>query len=356
MPNTFNKILMNPHNINTYALAQIENIKNKCKNIKPVVAIRCTAYNHEEYLRDALEGFLKQKTDFPFVAIVHDDASTDTTTEIIKEYAAKYPDIILPIFEKENQYSQRNGSLSRIMDKACEVTGAKYIALCEGDDYWTDPLKLQKQVSFLESNKDYSMCFHRVEIKREGISDNLNMYNVVKDREYTANEIFEKWIIPTCSAVFKFDIFTLQPSHPDFLVGDNVLWATCLSEGKIRGLHESMGVYRRVSSGWTARAYSSREHGCETSKKWISHYKAMAYCFPKIEKKIFDNLIIEKQATVSSLELLLRRKDFFKDFRTYYKEYGFDYIKSFSTIILSRILSISRIKKILHFHKDTNKN
>ncbi len=100
-----------------------------------------------------------QKTNFPFVAIVHDDASTDGTAAIIKEYAEKYPDIIKPIYETENQYSKRDGSLTRIMKEACEATGAKYIAMCEGDDYWTDPLKLQKQVDFLESHPDYGMCY-----------------------------------------------------------------------------------------------------------------------------------------------------------------------------------------------------
>lgn len=96
-----------------------------------------------------------QKTNFRFEAVVHDDASTDGTADIIREYAEKYPDIIKPIYETENQYSKKDGSLGRIMDAAC--TG-KYIAMCEGDDYWTDPLKLQKQVDFLETHLECSMC------------------------------------------------------------------------------------------------------------------------------------------------------------------------------------------------------
>ena len=124
---------------------------------KPLVAIECTAYNHEPYIRDALEGFVMQKTSFPFVAIVHDDMSTDGTAAIIREYAEKYPDIIKPILEEENQWSKRDGSLNRIIDEAISATGAKYVAICEGDDYWCDPLKLQKQVDFLESNPDYGL-------------------------------------------------------------------------------------------------------------------------------------------------------------------------------------------------------
>lgn len=110
-----------------------------------MVSIRCTVYNHEPYLRDCLEGFIMQKTNFRIEAIVHDDASTDGSATIIKEYAEKYPDIIKPIYEVENQYSKHNGSLERIMNEACK---GKYIAFCEGDDYWIDPLKLQKQVDF----------------------------------------------------------------------------------------------------------------------------------------------------------------------------------------------------------------
>jgi glycosyltransferase involved in cell wall biosynthesis/GNAT superfamily N-acetyltransferase len=127
------------------------------KNLVPIVVIRCTVYNHEPYLRDCLEGFVMQQTNFPFVAIVHDDASIDGSAAIIREYEEKYPDIIKPIYEKENQW--RKGTLTKVMNVAIEATGAKYVAMCEGDDFWTDPLKLQKQVDILESNPDYSMCY-----------------------------------------------------------------------------------------------------------------------------------------------------------------------------------------------------
>lgn len=121
----------------------------------PLVTIRCITYNHEPYIRQCLEGFVMQQTNFPFEAIVHDDASTDGTAAIIREYAEKYPDIIKPIYETENQYSKHDGSLDRIMD--AHMNG-KYIALCEGDDYWIDPLKLQKQVDLLEQYPECSMC------------------------------------------------------------------------------------------------------------------------------------------------------------------------------------------------------
>ena len=123
----------------------------------PLVSIRCLVYNHEPYLRQCLDGFVMQKTNFPFEAIVHDDASTDGSAAIIREYAEKYPAIIKPIFETENQY--RKGIINKIMDAAMHPE-SKYLAICEGDDYWTDPNKLQLQVDFLESHPDYFMTCH----------------------------------------------------------------------------------------------------------------------------------------------------------------------------------------------------
>lgn len=123
-----------------------------------MVTIRCAVYNHESYIRQCLEGFVMQKTNFRFEAIVHDDASTDCSATIIREYAEKYPDIIKPIFETENQYSKRDGSLARIMN---EHTHGKYVAFCEGDDYWIDPFKLQKQVDALETNINVDACTHK---------------------------------------------------------------------------------------------------------------------------------------------------------------------------------------------------
>lgn len=122
------------------------------EDIVPLVSIDCTTYNHENFIRDAIEGFLMQKTTFPVEILIHDDASTDKTASIVREYEEKYPHLIKPIYQTENQYSKRDGSIGRIQRGRAR---GKYVALCEGDDYWTDPLKLQKQVDFLENNKDY---------------------------------------------------------------------------------------------------------------------------------------------------------------------------------------------------------
>ena len=172
-----------------------------------MVSIQCFTYNHEPYIRQCLEGFVMQKTNFRFEAIVHDDASTDGTATIIREYAEKYPDIIKPIFETENQYSKRDGSLDRIMDEACK---GKYIALCEGDDYWTDPLHLMKQITFLENNSEcvYSCCRYleyNEKTKEERIPPNPFLDETKKayfffDRDLAFKDI---WFTKTHTSVYR---------------------------------------------------------------------------------------------------------------------------------------------------------
>lgn len=120
------------------------------------LTVCCTTYNHEQYVCEAINGFLIQETDFPFEVIIHDDASTDGTANTIREYADNYPQIIRTIVQTENQYAK--GGLINPRFVFPEAKG-KYLALCEGDDYWTDPSKLQKQVDFLDSNPDYVIAY-----------------------------------------------------------------------------------------------------------------------------------------------------------------------------------------------------
>lgn len=122
-----------------------------------VVSIICNTYNHEKYISEALDSFLMQKTNFKFEVLVHDDASTDGTADIIREYEKKYPDVIKPIYQKENQYSK--GIDIGFLYQIPRVKG-KYIALCEGDDYWIDEYKLQKQVDAMEKHPEIDMCAH----------------------------------------------------------------------------------------------------------------------------------------------------------------------------------------------------
>ena len=125
-----------------------------------LVSINCIAYNHEKYIAQAIESFLMQITDFKYEILIHDDASTDNTAKIIKEYERKYPEIIKVIYQKKNQYSQgKKVSLFNV-----KRARGKYIAVCEGDDYWTDRHKLQKQVNYMENNPECGLCFRTVSI------------------------------------------------------------------------------------------------------------------------------------------------------------------------------------------------
>lgn len=214
----------------------------------PLVAIRCITYNHESYIRDALRGFVMQKTSFPFVAIVHDDASTDGTAKIIEEYAEKYPDIIKPIFEKENQYSKRNGSITRIMNAAVESTGAKYIAFCEGDDYWIDPLKLQKQVDFLENNPDYSMACGKVKRLNQ-------MTGLFIDEWGNEVENFDKLLLGNCistpTTMIRTEYYNkyydeINPSKRGWKLGDFPIWLYMAGIGKLMFDKEITTVYRII--------------------------------------------------------------------------------------------------------------
>lgn len=128
-------------------------------NEEIMVSVFCTCYNHENYIRDCLDGFIMQETKFKFEVLVHDDASTDNSMNIIKEYEKKYPDIIKPIYQKENQYSKGIDILTEILPKFAK---GKYIAFCEGDDFWTDRHKLQRQFEALEDNPNCSICLHKV--------------------------------------------------------------------------------------------------------------------------------------------------------------------------------------------------
>lgn len=239
-----------------------------------LVAIHCLVYNHEPYLRDCFEGFVMQKTNFRFVAIVHEDCSTDNSAAIIREYEAKYPDIFRPIYETENQYSKHDGSLGRIMNAAIDATGAKYIAMCEGDDYWTDPLKLQKQVDILEADETLMACctdcsvvdHHSVLLKEK-------QGGVVKDDipgRYNLREFFrDNHQYPTLSVVYRnTHIEEVRAKYAQTLnafLGDWTLWICLLIYGDMYYLDEVTCAYRINPTSVThtvnrvARAKASRD-------------------------------------------------------------------------------------------------
>ena len=187
---------------------------------KPIVSIRCLAYNHKKYISRALDSFLSQRTSFPFEIIVHDDASTDGTTDIIREYEEKYPSIVKPIYEKENMYSKDWNCVEKSID-AC-IKG-KYVAICEGDDYWCDPLKLQKQVEFMERHSNCYLCthntkFHYVDGSKK--DHNFNAWNEI--RKLSLVDIFFGWNVHTSSYMIRSDVTYKPDFSRSFWSGDYV--------------------------------------------------------------------------------------------------------------------------------------
>lgn len=217
------------------------------------VSIICNTYNHEKYIRDALEGFVKQKTSFRFEVLIHDDASTDKTADIIREYEQKYPNIIKPIYQKENQYSKRI-SITRTIQ--LPRARGKYIAFCEGDDYWTSDHKLQSQYEIMESHPEIDMCAHGAYI--------IDMRNESKSK-WTYPEMDKKIIplaeviemgggfLPSASLFYRIDI---EMNPPQFRLAYGIDYTLQVS-GALRGgiyyLSDPMCVYRRMNpTSWTA--------------------------------------------------------------------------------------------------------
>ena len=238
------------------------------------VSIICNAYNQERYIRDALDGFLMQETNFPFEVLVHDDASTDGTADIIREYEQKRPDLIKPIYETENQYHKRDGTIKRLQ---AERTKGKYVAMCEGDDYWTDPLKLQKQFDFMEAHPEYTLC---------GCSTQwLNMLTgKVEKRSCTDHDVdvsLDEFVNPRNGRPFPFVSFFIKTEiwrdRPlwGFPVGDLPMTYYAAMKGKVRMLADTMCVYRwYTENSWTKRT-SGFESRAKIHLKMIAGFENM---------------------------------------------------------------------------------
>lgn len=227
-----------------------------------LVSVKCLAYNHGKYINQMIKGVLNQKTNFRYELVIHDDASTDGTTQIIKEYEKKYPDIIKPIYETENQYK------SGTMNQRCiypHIRG-KYMAFCEGDDYWTDPEKLQIQVDYLETHPECSFTFHNADIiwengkmKREFFPEEGIKCPVWqnKNKIFNAGELIELGFIPTASIVARTtDVINSQPFCESPICGDLPLRLFLSTKGYAFYFNKKMSKYRTgnpVSASGKAR-------------------------------------------------------------------------------------------------------
>lgn len=220
-----------------------------------IVSVICLTYNQEKYVRDCLEGFVMQQTDSPFEVLVYDDASTDGTPAIIREYAEKYPDIIKPTLYEKNNYSQGLGFVGYYT--GIKVAKGKYIAYCEGDDYWTDPKKLQKQVDYLEAHPDYEVCAHEVMVKYADGKEvpysefEHNLFISVKERDYAFDDILTGNIYHVSSMMYRQFPLVLPHWLPRISAGDMVLFRLLGEKGKLHILPDAMSVYRDHADSFT---------------------------------------------------------------------------------------------------------
>ncbi|WP_214815659.1 glycosyltransferase [Exiguobacterium sp. s131] len=243
-----------------------------------MVSIDCITYNHEPYIAKTIEGFLMQETDFDFEILIHEDASTDRTADIVREYEEQHPNLIRVIYQTENQYSQ--GIMVNLLNE--ERARGKYIALCDGDDYWTDPHKLQKQVDYMEAHPDCTLCFHDAYVETD---DTLHTgwrvipwmpenrkYASTEPRTYHAGELQLLGFIPTMSMLYRNgltdNVLDWIGDTPAF---DGALKLHVASQGYAYYMPEVMSVYRfgvsgSVTTKWRQR---NRERDIERIEAFI---------------------------------------------------------------------------------------
>lgn len=228
------------------------------KGLDCIVSICCITYNHENYIEQCLDGFLMQETNFEFEVLIHDDASTDSTADIIRAYEKKHSHIIKPIYQTENQYSK---GISISATYNFPRAKGKYIAMCEGDDYWTDPLKLQKQVDFMEGNNDIILTFHAYLKLKNNFYEKSFKSNFFKNKSIIPNKVFIKnggsHRFATASIMFQRKMINPLPNYfYNCPVGDLPLALLAISKGEIGYLEDEMCVYRvQALNSWSkARA------------------------------------------------------------------------------------------------------
>lgn len=290
-----------------------------------LVSVICNTYNHEKYIEKALRGFVSQKTNFRYEVSVHDDASSDSTRSIIEKYQKKYPDIIKPVFEEKNQF---NNGIDYIVDIHLPRIKGKYVAFCEGDDYWTDTSKLQKQYEFMESNNDCILCVHKaikVNEKGEGKEDYAD-YSKIGNGTVLLNSdyiIRHMELFPFNSMFFYRDFLIKHQAILHEVKGYDYVYKVLLaSEGNVYMIDNYMSAYRTSAIGsWSERVNRKAD-------ALIKHLQESIYALSKINdyEKLDDDSSIKREILYREYRILLLSKNYRmatkKKFRPIRKELG----------------------------------
>ncbi len=219
-------------------------------DVPPLVSVSCKTYMHENFIRDAIEGFIMQKTTFRIEVLIHDDASTDKTADIVREYEAKHPNLIKTTYQIENQYKKKPKT-----DKFVKPhpRRGKYVAPCEGDDYWTDPMKLQKQAMFMENNPGYSLCYHKFKRKK---NSTFSKSSPVKGKDFTSFELIGSPSGIAMCTKFYINVFNDRNiPREEIMTGDYAFNAYLGTHGGAKFIADIKPSVRRIHPGGV---YSSR--------------------------------------------------------------------------------------------------
>jgi glycosyltransferase involved in cell wall biosynthesis len=292
----------------------------------PKVSVCIITYNHEKYIEAALEGVLNQQTDFSYEVVIGEDFSTDNTRAILKTYLEKYPDKIRLLLPDKNI-----GMMSNFI-ATLQACRGEFIAICEGDDYWTDPTKLQKQADFLDANPDFVICFHDVEVVYENPTRNYlfsKYFTFDKKDVFTIADTIKGWFMPTCSIMYR----KVLTEFPDWFYkvksGDIALSVLLAQYGKIKYLPFVMGAYRKHEGG-----ISVGHHGLTLVKNNLGLFADFERYFKNRYKK-----------EISSARLGLF-KEFFDKFEAISQDLnmGLDLLKTVSpwrAFILTKVVSLN---------------
>ncbi len=321
------------------------------KNNENLVSIQCTVFNQKDHIKKCLDGFVMQKTNFKFEVIVYDDCSTDGTRDIIEEYSNRYPETIKTIFPEHN--IAKSEGFYKINQLVYNQMNGKYIAFCEGDDYWTDENKLQIQVDYLENHPELVGCFHksvRKNIVNPEVKDIYFPQAVLKNVKevYTNKDIQKKYFIETCSVMYRFDKYKEDfiSTYPQKIVnGDTYMLNYFSLHGNIGYIDRLMSVKTINNSGiWNSQNQSTDEKNMKYAEEIVRLPIALNNLYKRFNKKCLIsieypfNLIINTAIKLNREDIIL--KIIFK--------YWNDYINSQDIYIEELFKSKNKYKKLFN--------
>lgn len=286
-----------------------------------LVSVCCCTYNHEPYIRDCLEGFVKQKTDFPVEYIIHDDASTDKTRIIIQEYAESYPDRIKPILQTENQYSQGVDPCTHIVLPSAR---GKYIALCEGDDYWTDTLKLQKQIDYLEKHEEVGLCYTDYCIRNASLE--LVQEACFRNGKYRPTSFVEHLLsqgyIAPMTWVFRKELYSRLEIPSSFIDGSFAIALEFFQKSVVGYLDEVTAVHV-VHAGSATNLVNPAEN---FRYQYDVFQEQLYYAREYVGDSLATKICFEKYLELLPMAITVHNNDFLQEASSFFTSKGADFL------------------------------